>query len=314
MLQIKDLTITHKKDLRTILENFSLTLNAGDKAVIIGEEGNGKSTLLKLIFDEKLVRDYVEYSGEIIKSRLHFGYLAQELTEEQKANSIFTYCSKIPGFLDQAPKELAKIAFSLGFDPSLLYSDQTIATLSGGEKVKLQLAGIFMTQPDVLLLDEPSNDIDLDTLKWLENFINSCNLPILFVSHDETLIENTANVIIHLEQLRRKTTPHYTIAKMSYREYKKRRSTKLSHQEQMAKKEESEYRKQQEKLTQIQSKVEHQQNTISRADAHGGRLLKKKMRAVKSMGKRMEKSHQNNTQSPDIEEAIMLHFDKDITL
>ena len=67
MLQIKNLTITHKKDLRTILNDFTFSLNPGDKAVIIGEEGNGKSTLLKLIYDEALISDYAEYTGTIRK-------------------------------------------------------------------------------------------------------------------------------------------------------------------------------------------------------------------------------------------------------
>ena len=63
MLQINDLTITLKKDLRTILDHFTFTLNPGDHAVIIGEEGNGKSTLLKLIYQEALVESYTEYTG-----------------------------------------------------------------------------------------------------------------------------------------------------------------------------------------------------------------------------------------------------------
>ena len=68
MLQIKNLTITHLKDLRTIIKDFSLILNEGDKAAIIGEEGNGKSTLLQLIYDEKLVEGYIEYTGEILNN------------------------------------------------------------------------------------------------------------------------------------------------------------------------------------------------------------------------------------------------------
>ena len=66
MLQIKNLNIEHRRDLRVILENFNLVLNTGDKAVIIGEEGNGKSTLLKWIFDPALVAAYAECSGERI--------------------------------------------------------------------------------------------------------------------------------------------------------------------------------------------------------------------------------------------------------
>ena len=56
MIQVKNLNIVHKKDLRTIIENFSLVLNDGDKAVMIGEEGNGKSTLLKWIYDPQMDR------------------------------------------------------------------------------------------------------------------------------------------------------------------------------------------------------------------------------------------------------------------
>jgi len=314
MLQIKDLTITHLKDFRTIIKDFSLSLGRGDKAVIIGEEGNGKSTLLKLIYDEKLVNDYVEFTGEIIRNNVRFGYLAQELSPEKKAQSVFEFLSEVPGFYDLSPKELSDIAKTLNFRPDMFYSDQNVGSLSGGEKVKLQFAGILMIRPDVLLLDEPSNDIDIETLEWLEKFINSCGLPILFVSHGETLIERTANVIIHIEQVRRKTLPRYTAQKISYGQYVARRLSKISHQEQAARKEKSEYEKQQDKFRQIQAKVEHQQNVISRADPHGGRLLKKKMKAVKSMEKRFEKEHEAMTQLPDVEDAIMLNFDDNICI
>ena len=77
MLQVKNLTITHKKDNRVLLDKFNLILNDGDKCAIIGEEGNGKSTLLKLIAGEELVEDYIELSGEIIRNNSVIGYLAQ---------------------------------------------------------------------------------------------------------------------------------------------------------------------------------------------------------------------------------------------
>ena len=63
MLQIKKLNLTHKKDLRVILDDFNLVLNDGDKAVIIGEEGNGKSTLMKWIYDPSLIENYIEADG-----------------------------------------------------------------------------------------------------------------------------------------------------------------------------------------------------------------------------------------------------------
>ncbi|MBQ9489143.1 MAG: ATP-binding cassette domain-containing protein, partial [Lachnospiraceae bacterium] len=84
MFQIKNVTLIHKKDLRTILENFSLVLNDGDKAVLIGEEGNGKSTLMKWIFDPQLVEEYIEATGEKAISGEKLGYLPQELPTAEK--------------------------------------------------------------------------------------------------------------------------------------------------------------------------------------------------------------------------------------
>ena len=92
MLQIKNLTITHKKDLRPLLEDFNFTLNTGDRAVIISEEGNGKSTLLKLIYDASLVSDYVEYTGQILTQGTLLGYLPQEFPMPGKRNHIQLLC------------------------------------------------------------------------------------------------------------------------------------------------------------------------------------------------------------------------------
>ena len=78
-------------------------------------------------------------------------------------------------------------------------------SLSGGEKVKAQMMRLLMSQPTVLLLDEPSNDLDIGTLQWLEEMILNWQGVVLYISHDETLIERTANMVIHIEQIRRKT-------------------------------------------------------------------------------------------------------------
>ena len=120
MLQIKNLTITHKKDLRELIRNLSFTLNPGDKMAIIGEEGNGKSTLLKLITDEKLTEDYASYTGEIIKTGMRLGYLAQELTREQKAQTIYAFCCEQPGFWDLSPREIGDAAREVGLTEELL--------------------------------------------------------------------------------------------------------------------------------------------------------------------------------------------------
>lgn len=308
MLQVKNLTITHLRDLRTMIENFSFCLNPGDKAAIIGEEGNGKSTLLKVIYDAALVDDYVEYKGEILFRGTRMGYLAQELGEEEKKKSVYEFCCAQEEFFEQTPKELAHIARQMEMDSSFFYSEQRVGSLSGGERVKLQLAVILMKNPELLLLDEPSNDIDLPTLIWLENFIRSCQVPVLYISHDEMLLENTANMIIHMEQIRRKTVPRTIVCRMGYGEYLRNRQSLFAHQERIARMERSEYKKQKEKFLRICQMVEHQQNQISRQDPHGARLLKKKMHAVKSQEKRFEKQAEKFSEFPDLEEAIFIRF------
>ncbi|MEH2941718.1 ATP-binding cassette domain-containing protein [Lachnospiraceae bacterium KK002] len=314
MLQLKNITITHRKDLREIVKDFSFVLHPGDKAVIIGEEGNGKSTLLKLIYQEALIEPYAEYTGEIIRNGNRMGYLAQELSPEQKRGRVDEYFYQIPVFFEKTPKELGALARELGLSGSFFFEDREIRTLSGGEKVKMQMAGILLNQPDILLLDEPSNDIDLNTLEWLERFISRSNLPVLYVSHDETFIRRTANVIVHMEQVKRKTAARHTIAKMGYDQYIRERLNGLQRQEQLARKERSEHDKQMERYRKIQQKVEHQQNVITRQDPHGGQMLKKKMHSVKAMGRRLEKQQENRTELPDTEEAIFAAFSGDIRI
>ncbi|MBS6396318.1 MAG: ABC-F family ATP-binding cassette domain-containing protein [Clostridiales bacterium] len=314
MLQIRNLTITHKKDLRELVRDFSLCLNSGDKAALIGEEGNGKSTLLKMLYDPSLVEAYAEYTGSIDKAGIKPGYLPQELSEEQKELGVYEFCCLDPLFYDISPGELARMAGQMGIPAELFYSDQKLGSLSGGEKVKLQLACILLKQPDVLLLDEPSNDIDMETLRWLERLIQDSRIPVLYISHDEVLLENTANLIIHMEQVRRKTVPRVSVVRCGYREYVENRLAGLQKQEKDARNERKEYEKQQERFRQIQQKVEHQQNAISRQDPHGGYLLKKKMRAVKAQERRFQREHERFTELPDTENAIFIKFGEQVQM
>lgn len=308
MLQIKNLAITHLKDNRVLLDNFSLTINPGDKAAIIGEEGNGKSTLLKLIYDETMVEDYIEYSGEIIRNNLQIGYLAQELSDREKELGVYEFMCEMPLFYEVTPKELSEVARVLQIPVETFYEEQKMGHLSGGEKIKVQLARIILNKPDILLLDEPSNDLDIATIHWLEKFIRENELPILYISHDEVLLENTANMIVHLEQIKRKMDSRATVIKSTYRDYVNHRAAGLVKQEQQARKERSEYQKQQEKFRQIQHKVEHRQNVISRQDPAGGRLLKKSMHRIKAYEARFEKEYENMTEIPETEDAIFIKF------
>lgn len=310
MLQVKHLTITHRKDLTGLVEDLSFTLAPGDRAAVIGEEGNGKSTLLKLLYDPALAEPYVEWTGEIVDRGLRKGYLAQELTQEELAAPVWEFCQNAPACSAADPRQLDRAARQVGLDPEVFYEDRPMSTLSGGERVKLRLALLMLDQPDVLLLDEPSNDLDLATLEWLEGFLLSCPAAVLYISHDETLLEATATMIIHLERLRRRTAPRATVTRTGYQDYVSARQASFAHQEQQARKERAEYQAKMERFRQIRDKVDHQQATISRQDPHGGRLLKKKMHAVQATGRRFERERERMTQMPEWEEAILTAFDR----
>ena len=303
MMQIKKLTLTHKKDLRVILEDFQLVLNDGDKAVIIGEEGNGKSTLLKWMYDPALTEDYIESTGERIIGKERLGYLPQELPEAEKTKTVYEYFYEKEKFWDQTPKDLAVLARKFGLTEEFFYRDQQMRELSGGEKVKAQMMRLLMEDATVLLLDEPSNDIDLATLELLEKLIREWE-HIVFISHDETLIENTANMVIHIEQIVRKTKSRYTVAKLPYRTYVEERLQNFERQEQKAQSDRREKALRDEKYRKVYQSVQNALNNCSRQAPSVAKNLKDKMHTVKAMNRRFEKEDARMTEMPEQEEAI----------
>ena len=170
-----------------------------------------------------------------------------------------------------------------------------MGSLSGGEKIKAQLMRIFMQDVTVLLLDEPSNDIDIATLELLEKIINEWKYSVLFISHDETLIERTANMVIHIEQVMRKTKARYTVAKLSYRRYVEERLKRFENQERQALNDRKEKKIRDEKYRRIMQKVQNALDNCSRQDPFTAKQLKDKMHTVKSMGRRFEKEDEHLT-------------------
>lgn len=102
MLQIRDLSISMRKDLRPLIEGFSFALNPGDRVAVVGEEGDGKSTLLKVIYDAEMVEGYAEWSGQVLRDGLLLGYLEQEVGPGDGALSGYEFCCKEPAFLESS--------------------------------------------------------------------------------------------------------------------------------------------------------------------------------------------------------------------
>ena len=303
MIEI-NVSLYHSRDLLPIVEDLSLTLNEGDKIALIGEEGNGKSTLLKYLYDKELTKEYAVGKGKADLGRERAAYLPQE--PEFPAVSAMEFLS--PALYSADPGELAEYARRLGVETGFFWSDQCVRSLSGGEKIKLLFAKMLLQKPAVWLLDEPPNNLDLQALAWLEEMICALKEPVLFISHDERLLERTANGVLHFERLRRRTQPRYTFFRGGYRAYRETLLRAREKQAQVAAYERAEAEKREEKLRVIRDQVQRGLDTVSRADPHGARLLKKKMKSVLSQEKRYRREREDMTQPPEWEECILMRF------
>ena len=303
MLTIQNLTLTHKKDLVNLIEDLSFAVHPGERLALIGEEGNGKSSLLRAILGDESLHAYLEVHGRIVNT-FRTGYLPQELPEGDRGLSAYAYFCGHERFYDQTPAQLGALAARLRLSADVFYSEQRMDTFSGGERVKLQLARLLMDDPELLLLDEPSNDLDGETVRFLSDFLCICGLAVLFVSHDEALLEQAATGVVLIERLRRRQVPRVSVCRQGYGEFVQARADLFAHQAQVARKEREEYDKKMRRYEQIRARVEHEQNAVSRQDPGTARLLKKKMHTVLSMGRRFEREAQEMTAMPESEEAI----------
>ncbi len=312
MLLIKNLTIKNAKG-TLLLDHFSLTLNSHDKLAVIGEEGNGKSTLLKAIYDPSFIDGYTSVSGDVQKDHLRLGLMTQKLDASWSMATACDYCLKenaddeIEFEKYNELQEFEKLCVQLRLNPSMLASDQLIGTMSGGEKVKLQLLKLISKKHDVLLLDEPTNDLDLDTLEWLEQFMLAYEGALMFVSHDETLLSKVANRILLLEQVNKKTKVRHQIYNVGYDQFVKEHEASLTRSVQLANKEKEEYEKKQAKLMRMMNAVHDAQRNCSRQDPFHAAILKRKMSSIKSMEKRLDKT--GYTKLDSVEEAIDVAFE-----
>lgn len=307
MLQLEKLTITHQKDLQDLVHNLDLVLNPGEKLAIIGEEGTGKSSLIKAIVAPEMISSYAQLSGTITNHFHQFGYLPQALENEKLQLTVmdFLYRDLDYGLFDF--NLFYKYADQFGLDLEKFEANvQTMTSLSGGEKLKVQLLKILANDPDLLILDEPSSDLDLETLQWLEHFIQQSDKAILFISHDESLLSRAATAILHLELLKKRTEPRATFYRGNYDQYRQERKEGFEHQLRVAKKEREEHAKKMERHHRIHQSVEHVLRHTH--DSTAGRLLAKKMKNVLSQEKRLKKEAENLTEIPQDMDAIQLFF------
>ncbi len=302
MIKINHLTITQNKDLRDLISNLNITIQDGEKVAIIGEEGNGKSTLLRTLMGERLADFTIK--GEIQSDLQALAYIPQHLPEELKKKSLQDYFFLDPAELDYSI--LYRLAEELHFDSNRFASDQEIDTLSGGEALKIQLIHELAKPFEILFLDEPSNDLDLETIDWLKGQIQKMKQTVIFISHDEEFLAQTADTIIHLRLIKHRKEAETLVEHLDYDSYSDQRKAHFARQSQQAANDQRAYDKTMEKHRRVKQNVE----TALRAtkDSTAGRLLAKKMKTILSQEKRYEKAAQSMTQKPFEEEEIQLFF------
>ena len=180
---------------KTILDDFNYIVLRNQRLGIIGPNGCGKSTLIKII-DGMIQPD----AGEVeIGETIRIGYFAQEVPDMDTDQRVIDYIRDVAEYI---PTRDGKISATMMlerflFDSAMQYAP--IAKLSGGEKRRLYLLKVLMEAPNVLLLDEPSNDLDIPTLTILEDYLDSFAGIVIAVSHDRYFLDNIVDRIFAFE-------------------------------------------------------------------------------------------------------------------
>ena len=204
---------------RAILQDASAAIPPGARIGLIGRNGAGKSTLMKA-----LIGEIEPDQGSIeVPRRARVGYIAQEApsgsitpfeavlagdTERARLLEEAETCTDMDRLGDvherllaidayAAPSRAAIILTGLGFDETM--QAQPIDTFSGGWKMRVALGALLLSNPDVLLLDEPSNHLDLEATLWLESFLKAYQGTLLVISHERDLLNNVVTAILHLQ-------------------------------------------------------------------------------------------------------------------
>jgi ABC transport system ATP-binding/permease protein len=180
---------------KPLLDRVGLQVAKGERVCVLGRNGEGKSSLLKLI-----AREIAPDGGELwIRPGVKVASLAQEVSAASGDTVREVIAREAAGAsLDgdwQAAINTDQIISRLGLDP-----DATLGTLSGGWRRRAMLGRALVTEPDLLLLDEPTNHLDIDAITWLEKLMSEFAGALLFVSHDRAFIRALATRIVDLDR------------------------------------------------------------------------------------------------------------------
>lgn len=178
---------------KIIFKNFNLNVLRTARIGIVGDNGAGKTTLFKIIMQQESLD-----SGELILGEtLRIGYFSQHFDAIDENIRVIDYVKEVSSTIETlegtvtAPSLLERFLF----DANLQYT--MVKSLSGGQRRRLQLVRVLAANPNVLILDEPTNDLDIETLEVLEDYIDSFMGPVLCVSHDRYFLDKVCDELLY---------------------------------------------------------------------------------------------------------------------
>lgn len=296
-LLLKCINIKKEFKDRIILGNINFHVEMGDRIAVVGNNGAGKTTLANIITGN-LNQD----SGQLIwhKKNIKIGYLHQSTYYTQGEFNHMVMTSDKIGISDffHTSKEL-------GVDNIEEYNTLRLENLSGGEKTKLALAKIWAQKPELLILDEPTNHMDYDGVRWLITNIKKYEGTIIIISHDRYFMDQVCNRVIEIEGgIANCYKGNYSAY---YTEKKKRYESQL-HQYQVQEKNKEAIKKEIIRLKQWSSKG-HRDSTKKDGYKEKYRVrAKKKDKQVKSKIKKIEKLNYEGIEKPQEEQKITFQF------
>ncbi len=180
---------------KVLIKNFSTRILRGDKIGLLGPNGIGKTTLLKLILG-----DIEPDSGKITRgTKINVAYFDQMREQLDEEATLADTISPGSDFVEIGNERKHVISYLEDFLFPPQRSRSPVKSLSGGERNRLLLARLFARPANVLVLDEPTNDLDIDTLELLESLLQEFNGTLFLVSHDRAFLENTVTQVIAFE-------------------------------------------------------------------------------------------------------------------
>jgi ABC transport system ATP-binding/permease protein len=173
-----------------LLDHATLQIEPGERICLLGRNGEGKSTLLKIVSGE------LEFDGgEIVRARdVRIARLQQTVPQDIQG-TVFDVVSSDWNHEHALDHPVEKAISLLGLDP-----EQEFSALSGGMRRRALLAKALVNEPDLLILDEPTNHLDIESIQWLENFLLRWRGTVLFVTHDRVFLKKLATRIVELDR------------------------------------------------------------------------------------------------------------------